>query len=319
MQHTIALGRSPAVSKRPSLTDQLEFVAFRVAFAFCAALPLRWGLRLGPGIGLLLYVLDRRDRQIALTNLALAFPDKTESERRRILRATCRQLGRMVFEVAHTSDLTPENLSSCVTIAEPELWRATLARVQKSGAIILTGHFGNWELLAYACGLLGHPVTLVHRPLRNPLVERDVSALRRRAGTEGIAKRAAAKEALRRLKAGALLAIPFDQNQIRSFGVFVDFFGVPASTTTGPVRLAKLTGAPIIPVFLVRDGESGRHRIEVLPEVQLVWTGDREADLRVNTQRCSDVFEQMVRKHPDHWIWFHKRWRTRPPGEPRFY
>jgi KDO2-lipid IV(A) lauroyltransferase len=225
----------------------------------------------------------------------------------------------MALEVAHLPALTRANIDRYVTIDDPERWRRGLERVRDTGAIILTGHFGNWELLAHACGLLGHPVTLVHRRMRNDLVERQIGRLRALAGTASVAKRSAAKEALLRLKQRALVAIPFDQNQIRSFGVFVDFFGVPASTTTGPVRLAMLTGAPIIPVFLVREGESARHRIVALPEVELASTGDREADIRTNTQRCNDVFEQMVRAHPDHWIWFHKRWRTRPKGERRIY
>jgi KDO2-lipid IV(A) lauroyltransferase len=287
--------------------------------ALLRAVPLRWGLKIGAALGLLFYLFDFRDRRIALMNLRLAFPDRSPAERRRILRATCRNLGRMAFEITHVERLTSENLAGYVTIDDPERWQRELARVRGTGAIILTGHFGNWELLAYACALLGHPITLVYRRMRNPLVERDIALLRERPGTRLIAKRAAAKEAVRRLKEHALVVIPFDQNQTRSFGVFVDFFGFPASTTTGPVRLAMLTGAPIFPVFLVREGASEHHRIVVLPEIELVRTDDREADILSNTQRCSAVFEEMVRKYPDHWIWFHKRWRTRPLGEPRIY
>lgn len=302
-----------------SFGDRLEHVLLRAALKLAAAVPLRLGLKLGVALGWLFYLGDRRDRRIALMNLGFAFPDKSAAEHRRILRATCRNLGRMAFEVAHLPALTPENLSRYVTIDDRQRWDEATGRARHTGAIILTGHFGNWELLAYACGLLGMPITLIHRAMRNRLVDREIVALRARAGTHGIAKRAAAKAALRRLQARALVAIPFDQNQVRSFGTFVDFFGLPACTTTGPARLAMMTGAPIVPVFLVREGDSERHRIVLLPEVELVSTGDREADIRTNTQRCSAVFEQMVRAHPDHWIWFHKRWKTRPEGQPRLY
>ncbi len=305
--------------RRPTLTDRVEYAVFRAALTVAAAVPLRWGLKLGALLGTLFYLFDRRDRRIALINLAMAFPERSPAEHRRLLRATCCNLGRMAFEIAHLPALTPETLARYVSVADPARWHDAITRARTTGAIILTGHFGNWEMLAYACGLLGVPVTLIHRRMRNDLVEREIAVLRSRAGTQSIAKKAAAKEALRRLKARALVAIPFDQNQVRSFGVFVDFFGVPACTTTGPVRLAMLTGAPIVPVFLVRDGESERHRIVMLPEVEMVSTGDRDADIRANTQRCSTVFEQMLRAHPDHWIWFHKRWKTRPDGEPRIY
>jgi len=315
----VAEAEATAAVYSPSTVDRVEHLGFRLALRLCRAVPLRWSLRLGAMLGALFYLFDFRDRRIALKNLAFAFPDQPAAEHRRLLRATCRNLGRLAFEVAHMPALTRDSLPRYVRVEDPARWAQVVARVRERGAIILTGHYGNWELLAYACGLLGQPVTLIHRRMRNELVDREIAALRGGAGTQFIAKKAAAKEALRRLRAKAMVAIPIDQNQIRSYGVFVDFFGLPACTTTGPARLAMLTGAPIVPVFLVREGESERHRIVILPEVELVRTGDREADIRTNTQRCSAVFEEMVRRHPDHWIWFHKRWKTRPEGEPRIY
>ena len=319
MTNSAAAEARAAHERSPSLIDRLEYAIFRAALGLCGAVPWRWSLKLGAWLGLLFYLIDVSDRRIALKNLAIAFPDQTESDHRRILRETCRNLGRMAFEIAHFPKLTSETLGRYVQVDDPQRWAAVVTRARDKGAIILTGHFGNWELLAYACGLLGQPVTLIHRPMRNRLVDDGIAELRAPAGTQAIPKKAAAKEALRRLKARALVAIPVDQNQVHSFGVFVDFFGLPACTTAGPARLAMLTGAPIVPVFIVRDGASERHRIVILPEVELVRTGDRDADIRATTQRCSAIFEQMVRAHPDHWIWFHKRWKSRPPGEPRLY
>ena len=143
--------------------------------------------------------------------------------------------------------------------------------------------------------------------------------MRERAGTRGIRKKAAAKEALRTLKTGGILVIPTDQNQTASYGIFVDFFGKAACTSPGAARLAMITGVPVFPAFLVREGESGRHRLIMLPEVEMVSTGNREADIVTNTQRCATIIEDMIRRYPEQWIWFHRRWNTRPAGEPPIY
>jgi len=296
-----------------------EYAIFRAAFAFFAVLPRSLALCVGAWLGELFYLFDVRDRRIAFFNLAIAFPERSMAERRRILRASCRNLGRVAAEFCHLPQLTPATLPEFVTFADRAAWDRAIAAAEKKGAIIATAHFGNWELLAYAHGLLGHPITLVHRPMHNPIFDRAITDVRQGAGTRAIEKKAAAKEALRALKQHGILVIPSDQNQTIAFGVFVDFFGKPACTTPGAARLAMLTKAPIFPVFLVREDESARHRIEILPAVEMVATGDRDADIRTNTQRCSDIIETMIRRYPEQWIWFHKRWKTRPPGEPRLY
>ena len=303
----------------PRWNDYLEYAVFRTVFAFFACLPRRAALTVGALLGELLYRIALPQRRVAFHNLRLAFPEKSDAERRAILRRSCRNLGRVGAEVCHFASLTPESVRSFNAIDDPELWRSAIADAAGRGALILTGHFGNFELLAYAHGLLGHPITLVHRPLRNPLVDRVVTALRSRVGTTSLAKKTAAKAALRALHEHRMVAIPADQNQTQRYGVFVDFFGLPASTTPGPARLAMLSRAPIYPVFLVREGESDRHRIVILPEVELVRSGNRDADVVANTQRCTAVIEDMLRRYPDQWIWFHKRWKTRPPGEARIY
>lgn len=274
---------------------------------------------MGARLGELFYLFDRRDRRVAVYNLRLAFPEKSEAERLAILRRSCRNLGRAGAEWCHLGALTPDTVRQYVAIEDEPGWRAKLAAAAEQGAVILTGHLGNFELLAYAHGLLGHPITLVHRPMRNPLVDRAIIDLRARAGTVSLAKKSAAKAALRALHAHRMVAIPADQNQTRRYGVFVDFFGLPACTTPGPARLSMLSRAPIVPVFIVREGESERHRILVLPPIDLVHSGDREADVIANTQRCTAVVEEVLRRYPEQWIWFHKRWKTRPKGEARIY
>jgi KDO2-lipid IV(A) lauroyltransferase len=311
-------GAAPAA--RPSgFRYRLEYAVFRFAFALFAALPWNVGLRLGAWLGTLFYLCDVRDRRVAMLNLSIAFPKKSVAERRRILRASCRNLGRTVVEFCHLPQLDAETVSTRVSFADRAAWEQANARAGAHGAVIVTAHFGNWELLAYVHALLGHPITLVHRPMHNALFDDAITAVRTKPGTRAIKKKAAAKEALRALKRHEILVIPSDQNQTRSFGVFVDFFGKPACTSPGAARLAMLTGAPVFPAFLVREGESGRHRIELLPEVEMIRSADRKADIVANTQRCSLIIEDMIRRYPEQWIWFHKRWKTRPAGEARLY
>lgn len=302
-----------------SFSYRLQAAALRALIASLRALPLPIGLRLGAWVGTLLYLVDARDRGVALINLRIAFPDRSAAEHKRILRASCRNLGRMAVEFCHMAKLTPENLGDYIGFSNREQWQQRLTRARDTGVVILSGHFGNWELLAYVHGLLGWPITLIHRPMRNHLVDDIIDPIRARAGTRAIAKKSAAREAIRILRRRGMVVVPSDQNQTYAYGVFVDFFGKKACTTPGVARLAALTGVPIVPAFLVREGESARHRVEVLPDVELVDTGDRDADIVTNTQRCSDVIEAMIRRYPEQWIWFHKRWKTRPGGEPRVY
>ena len=312
-------GRTDDRSRPPTWTDYLEYAVFRAAFIVFGSLPRRLALTAGAWLGELFYRFDRPHRRIALANLRRAFPERSERELHGILRRSCQNLGRVGAECCQLPSLTAESVRQYVEVEDPARWQEVFATAAERGALILTGHFGNFELLAYAHGLLGHPITLVHRPMRNRLVDRAITALRAGAGTVSLAKKTAAKAALRALRDRRIVAIPADQNQTRRYGVFVDFFGLPASTTPGPSRLAVLSRAALVPVFLVREGESDRHRIVVLPDIELVRTGDREADVIANTQRCTAVIEDMLRRYPDQWIWFHKRWKTRPIGEPRVY
>jgi KDO2-lipid IV(A) lauroyltransferase len=297
----------------------IGYAALRLGVGTLAFLPLGLALRLGELGALLAYAFDRPHRRIGMRNLALAFPDKSVAERRGILRRSFLNLGRMGVELAHLPRLSAERLRDMVRFTDEAWWAEAVRRERQTGVLILSGHFGNWELLVAAHGMRGHPVHLVHRAIANPFVDRWLHELRTRAGTRMIRKSNAAAAVLRALRERGLLVLPIDQNSTRGLGVFVDFFGVPASTNTGLARIALRAGAPVVPVFIVREGRSARHRVHVGPIMEAERTGDLEADVRQNTQRFTAVFEDMVRRYPDHWLWVHKRWKTRPLGEPRLY
>ena len=312
-------GRRLRRRRRSNALDRVVFVGLVTGMRALGALPLAWALRLAGAAAVIVYAVARPLRRVGMRNLELAFPDRTVPDRRRILRASLVNLGRMVAELAHLPRLTADDLRAMVRFEDEAWWRDNVGRPRDTGALILSGHFGNWELLVAAHGMRGYPVSMVHRTIANPYVDRWLNRLRERAGTRLVRKRNAAGGVIRALHDRQLLVLPFDQNSTRGLGVFVDFFGVPASTNSGIARLALRTGAPVVPVFIVRDGVHGRHRVHVLPIMYVQRSGDFGSDVRRATQQFSDVFEDMVRRYPEQWLWVHKRWKTRPPGEPKLY
>ena len=257
-------------------------------------------------------------RAVILANLRRVYGETLpKAEIEALAQAHYGHLWRLAGEFLRYRWLSAAQKAALVRVENVEAFAAALE--QRKGVLVLTGHFGNWELLAHAIGLCGNPIHLVHRPFRNPLFDDFVNAERRRSGTVLISKRRAAHEIIQVLRQRGIVAVPFDQNATGRWGVFAEFFGVPASTHPGLARLHELSGAPVYPVFLVRKDRSPRHEIVILPRVETVRGGGRERDTVENTRRFNRVFEAMVREHPDHWIWMHKRWRTRPLGEPSIY
>jgi KDO2-lipid IV(A) lauroyltransferase len=298
---------------------RVEYAVVRAIAETLARLPLSVALRLGAGVGTLLYLLSWPHRRVGMRNLAIAFPDRPLDERRRILRHSLQNLGRTAVELVRLPRLSDDDLGAMVRFEDEAWWAEAISRERGTGALILSGHFGNWELLVYAHGRRGHPVSMVHRGIANPLIDRWLNDIRGRAGTRLVRKAHAATGVLRAMRRGELLVLPFDQNSTRGLGVFVPFFGLAASTNSGIARIALRSGAPVVPVFIVRQGGSAQHVVHVLPILYAEHTGDFERDVVYNTDRFSRVFEEMVRRHPEQWLWVHRRWKTRPPGEARFY
>ncbi len=308
----------PARVKNPRVA-RWEYRLFHLLFSFFRWLPFFVSFRLGEGIGWLLYIVDFPHRRVGLKNLAFAFPEKSEAERRAILRESMRNLGRLIAEFCHLHTLTQENITERVRLANPDQWRSLVSQFRSTGALILTGHFGNWELLACAHAHYGLPVHIIHRRLRNPLIDDAIVQERERCGNKVIRKTTAGIEVFRAIKQKAIVVAAVDQNASGRMGVFVPFFSRLASTSSGLAGLALVSGVPVIPVVLVREQGSWRHRIEILPPVEPVRTGNQETNLRETTAKFTAVFEQFVRQYPDHWLWIHKRWKRRPDGEAPLY
>jgi KDO2-lipid IV(A) lauroyltransferase len=295
----------------------VEFKALSILERGLQALPLHRAARLGAAIGSVVMKLDRLNRPVAMRNLEIAFPEIPVAQRMTILAGMYRNWGRMAAEWVHMHEFNPANIADVVTYEGREHWDRAAEISSGRGILVVTGHFGNWELLPVAHAMYGTPIAIVSRPIRNPHLYNEVQSRRSVYGNCVVPRYGAAKAILRLLRDNWMVAVPIDLD-VRS-GVFVDFFSLKACTTDGVARMAMASGAPILPAFMVRQGDAVRHRITVLPPIEMVRDGDRHGALVENTQRFTSVLETMVRRHPDHWNWVHRRWKTRPPGEARFY
>jgi KDO2-lipid IV(A) lauroyltransferase len=292
------------------------------ALAWClvkliGALPRPLARATGIALGQLIYVVHGKLRRVGMRNLALAFPGKTLSERRKIVRGVFTSLGRQLAEVCLFPCYTRDNVPQVVTYDGFENFDRASERGK--GVLFLTGHVGGWELSAFAHSLYGHPLHFVMRPLDNPYLDAMVRRYRTMHGNTPILKHDPSRELLRALKSGATVGILMDTNMTPPEGIFVDFFGVPACTASGLARIALRTDAAVVPGFTLWDPVLRKYRLRFDPPLKLVRTGDNDADIRANTQLFTKVLEDFVRRYPDQWLWVHRRWKTRPPGEPPLY
>ncbi len=275
--------------------------------------PYRWLMAVGAALGALVFALGVR-RKVVLSNLALAFPEKPEAERREIARATYRNLGRMIFEFLRVPALSPGELDA---IFELEGWdRFEAAKARGKGVIACTGHYGNFEVLAAAMTRRGVPITMISRTMGKSGANDLWRKARTESGVEDLVVRRGEtlKAATRSLKAGRVLGYVIDQNQPRRRAIFPTFFGVPAATAATPALLAMRTGAAV--VFTVSVPlDDGRHRVVIEGPFEVPDTGDRDRDVLAFMQRLNDRLEHWVRAHPDRWYWLHRRWKTRPEAD----
>ena len=307
------------MAKPGKLQTSLEYALARAILSSLGILPRRAAVAIGLTVGRIVYLLPGGLRRTGIRNLEIAFPEMAEDERRRILRGCFESLGRLLGEFSQLHRATPEKLRKLIEYDEVGLAHLREAEKNKRGVIFLTGHLGVWELHSFGWSALEYPLSFLVRPLDNPRVEEMVEAIRTRFGNRAIDKQSAARQALRVLRQGGTLGILSDLNTQTREGVFVPFFGKLACTTAGIATLALKTDAVVIPTCAVWDRKRRRYFFHGDPPVELVRTGDHNKDIELNTARFAAAVERMIRLYPDQWLWIHKRWKTRPPGEPDVY
>jgi len=252
-----------------------------------------------------------RLRRTALRNLELAYPEKSLAERQAIADEVFRSIARLLETFARFPQMNRKNISRWIRYEGLEHYLE--AKKAGRGILVATAHFGNWELSAFAHAFMTEPMHIMIRPLDNPAIDRLVEQQRQLSGNHLISKRDAARAVLRALQQGEAVGVLIDQNTSLDEGVFVDFFGTRACANTGFAKIAARTGAAVIPGFAVWLEEERRYVLRFYPRIEM--SGDAAED----TRRLHGFLEQVIRTNPGQWLWIHRRWKTRPPGEPSLY
>ncbi|MGB9068081.1 MAG: lysophospholipid acyltransferase family protein [Candidatus Acidiferrales bacterium] len=299
------------------MRESLEFAAAWTGIKLLGLLPRPAARFVGASFAAAAYAVRATLRRAALFNLRLAFPDWTDRQCRRAIRGMVRQIGWMAGEFSQFPKYTRENIERIVVVDGFENFDA--ARRRGKGVLFLTGHMSAWELAPFAQALYGYPLHFLVRPIANRRVDALINSYRCGAGNRPIEKNKSARAILKVLADGGTVGVLADHNTDIEESVFVKFFGISASTTSGLARLALRTDAAVVPGFLSWDEGRRKYRLRFEPAVELVRTANEEADVVENTQRFTRLIEDFVRAHPDQWLWVHRRWKTRPPGEKALY
>jgi KDO2-lipid IV(A) lauroyltransferase len=296
---------------------KLEYAAAWPFIKILGVMPRPLSRAFAIGLAQVVYLLHFRLRQVGMRNLAMVFPEKSGAERTRILRGVFTSLGRQLAELCRFPTYTPQNVDEVVVY--DGLGNYERAYAQGRGVLFLTAHFGGWELSAFAHSLHGHWLHIVMRPMDNEYLDQLLQHYRTMHGNKTVAKDDFVRGLLAAMKAGETVGILMDTNMTPPQGIFVDFFGIPACTASGLARIALRTDAAVVPGFTIWDPALRKYRLRFDPALELIRTGHLEADIAANTQMFTKVIEDYVRKYPDQWLWVHRRWKTRPEGQPPLY
>ena len=299
------------------LRHQLEYAPVWLLVHGIGVLPRPLARVVGILLGYKTYFLLPRLRRVGMRNLELAFPEKPKRERKKILRGVYVSLGRQLAEFCLFPRYTRENTKNLFSYDGFENYEAAHARGK--GIFYLTAHLGAWEVSSFIHSLYGHPMHIIVRGLDNPYVQRLVERYRSLHGNQTHDKDDFARGLIEAMRKGEGVGVLMDTNMTPPQGVFVDFFGTPACTASGVARVALRTGAAVVPAFMIWDSVLSRYRLRFEPALELIRTGDDEADAVANTARFTKAIEGIVRRFPEQWLWVHRRWKTRPEGEPPIY
>jgi len=278
-------------------------------FRLLGLIPRKWAFRLCNCLGHLLFLADKKHREIVLDNLNRAFGrEKSRYEIEMLAKQVFKNALQIVFEIGWSLNLDEKRLMEHFTIEGRSHIKNAYEKGQ--GVLVLTGHFGNWELLSVIGAMLAYPLSVLYRPLDLKPLDRFFNKLRTRFGGKLIPLKRSMFAILKSLGRGEMVVLLMDQNVDWYEGVFVDFMGHRACTNKGLALIALKTKAPVIPAFLVR--EKGGFTAKFLPEIPLKMTGDTTRDVEDNTRQYNQVIESFLRQYPDQWFWLHQRWKTRP-------
>jgi Kdo2-lipid IVA lauroyltransferase/acyltransferase len=264
-----------------------------------------WSVSLiGENLGSLFYILSRRYRRIAIKNLHSAFPEKSDPEVRSMAKQVFRHFTRGAIEFFYLLSLSKEQVNAMIDVEGLENLDAELAKGK--GCVMLTAHYGNWELLARKMALLGYKINVIARDSDDPGMTGITTRIRESGGYKVFDRDQPIIGAFRALKKNELLGILPDQNE--SHGIFVEYFGRPVATATGPAVLSLRSGAPIVPIFAPRDNDN-HYKATVYPRIEFTPSGDEEKDIHNLTALVNKEIEREVRSHPTQWLWLHDRWK----------
>lgn len=312
---------SPDTQRKPgaraSVREWLEYIGLRLLVAFIGFLPRPLARSVGAGIGDIAWHALGRLRKVGMRNLEIAFPERHVRDRVRILRSVYRTLGWQLAEFCLMPGATRTSAERLFRYEGLDNYLA--ARAKGKGVLVLTGHLGAWELSSFFHSLMGYPMGMVIRRLDNPLVDDFVNRIRCLHGNRVLHKDDFARGLLGAMHRGETVGILMDTNMTPPQGVFVPFFGVEACTASGLARIAQHSHAAVVPGFLLWDKTEQRYILHFGPELDLVRTGDPQADAMANTALFNATLESWIRRYPEQWLWVHRRWKTRPEGQQGLY
>lgn len=299
------------------MRHRLEYAAVWLLVCSLQALPRPLARAAGISLGYAVYLLHPRLRRVGMRNLEIAMPGLPKRQRRKIVRGVFASLGRQLAEFCRFPKYSRENVGEVIIYDGVENFEA--ARSRGKGVLFLTAHLGGWEISSFMHSLHGHAMHIVARGLDNPYVDRLVTKYRTLHGNQIFDKDDYARGLLAAIRGGETIGILMDTNMTPPQGIFADFFGTPACTASGLARVALKTEAAVLPGFAIWDKNLRKYRLHMAPALELIRTGDSEADIAANTALFNGVLEDVVRKYPDQWLWVHRRWKTRPEGQPGLY
>jgi len=303
--------------KRSNFQNKSELFAVRSLLGAIGALPLETSMRFGKSFGRFLGSRFPKLQKTARRNLEIAFPEMSAEEKDKIVLGTFESIGRHLGFVSHFRKFKLEDVRNVVEVVGKEHFDR--AHEMGRGVLFFTGHFGSWEVFNLLPPAFGFGMNILVRRIDNPLLEKYVDAFRTKFGSVTLDKTRSARQMFRVLENGELLGILADLNVQEKEGVFVDFFGVPASTTVSIAKLALKTNAAVLPAFAVWEEAKQKYVVYLEPPIEYKQGDASDENVRELTQKITNVVEKYVRLYPEQWLWIHKRWNTRPPGEDGIY